>query len=326
MKKYLLVLVVLVVISPSIALASWWNPFSWFSSKIHVGNNENTTQVVEKKSENNLSSTSPILIEISNKTSTTSATTKISPKIVTKPKTIVNQTIKVTVPQVKTFTLSNGAVVDENGNLITPPAKTDQQKCDDSFGLNSIDTGEKNNNGGPICSCQTGYIWNSDQTSCVVKIVKTGYQICSDAYPNETWNGTYSDTGKYNCVCKAGYIWDSNQICQLSQTDNIISPPPQPPAPTLVVPSVNQEQLQLNKVCWGVNKDIRDEITKSGGFATESQVEALVIKRMTGLGCFNLPPPYQIPTAMCLDWTYSYSQNRSGTCSDHGGVASWFPY
>jgi hypothetical protein len=28
-------------------------------------------------------------------------------------------------------------------------------------------------------------------------------------------------------------------------------------------------------------------------------------------------------TAQCRDGTYSFSQNRSGTCSHHGGVASW---
>ncbi|SDX71981.1 Protein of unknown function [Amycolatopsis xylanica] len=28
-------------------------------------------------------------------------------------------------------------------------------------------------------------------------------------------------------------------------------------------------------------------------------------------------------TAKCKDGTYSYSQNRRGTCSGHGGVATW---
>jgi hypothetical protein len=28
-------------------------------------------------------------------------------------------------------------------------------------------------------------------------------------------------------------------------------------------------------------------------------------------------------TALCRDGTYSYSQNRRGTCSRHGGVAQW---
>ncbi len=28
-------------------------------------------------------------------------------------------------------------------------------------------------------------------------------------------------------------------------------------------------------------------------------------------------------TAQCADGTYSFSQHRSGTCSHHGGVATW---
>ena len=30
-------------------------------------------------------------------------------------------------------------------------------------------------------------------------------------------------------------------------------------------------------------------------------------------------------SARCSDGTYSFSQNRSGTCSGHGGVSSWNP-
>ena len=32
---------------------------------------------------------------------------------------------------------------------------------------------------------------------------------------------------------------------------------------------------------------------------------------------------YATPTAVCNDGTYSYSQNRRGTCSHHGGVRRW---
>lgn len=42
-----------------------------------------------------------------------------------------------------------------------------------------------------------------------------------------------------------------------------------------------------------------------------------------------VPSPYYAPTApagasaRCRDGTYSFSQNRRGTCSRHGGVAEW---
>jgi hypothetical protein len=45
----------------------------------------------------------------------------------------------------------------------------------------------------------------------------------------------------------------------------------------------------------------------------------------------RLPLPPEKPkfdpnwTAVCQDGTFSYSQQRSGTCSDHGGVQVWRP-
>jgi hypothetical protein len=30
-------------------------------------------------------------------------------------------------------------------------------------------------------------------------------------------------------------------------------------------------------------------------------------------------------TAQCRDGSYSFSKNRSGTCSHHGGVTQWLP-
>lgn len=43
----------------------------------------------------------------------------------------------------------------------------------------------------------------------------------------------------------------------------------------------------------------------------------------------DVPSPYAAPSApagasaQCADGTYSFSQNRRGTCSHHGGVAEW---
>ena len=51
-----------------------------------------------------------------------------------------------------------------------------------------------------------------------------------------------------------------------------------------------------------------------------------------GIGTYNAPSqavapaqsaPAVTPTATCRDGTKSYSANRSGTCSSHGGVATW---
>ena len=72
--------------------------------------------------------------------------------------------------------------------------------------------------------------------------------------------------------------------------------------------------------------EVRAEVSASGGMSNENQIQGTVINRMNSMGCFSLPYPYQVPTAICNDWTYSYSLNRSGTCSSHGGVASFYPY
>ena len=37
----------------------------------------------------------------------------------------------------------------------------------------------------------------------------------------------------------------------------------------------------------------------------------------------NCSAPPKGATAQCRDGTYSFSQNRRGTCSHHGGVAKW---
>ena len=44
----------------------------------------------------------------------------------------------------------------------------------------------------------------------------------------------------------------------------------------------------------------------------------------------SIARPYYAPSipsgasAKCRDGTYSYSQHRSGTCSHHGGVSTWY--
>lgn len=44
---------------------------------------------------------------------------------------------------------------------------------------------------------------------------------------------------------------------------------------------------------------------------------------LTGCGAGQTAGPDDA-TARCVDGTPSYSQNRSGTCSHHGGVAEWY--
>ena len=97
--------------------------------------------------------------------------------------------------------LSAGAVF----KLSYTPVMSNDQICQKQYGTNSVYSGQTNSTGGLICGCASGYTWNTGTEPAACIVVKTGYQVCSNAYPNETWDGTYSSTGKYNCVCDVGY-------------------------------------------------------------------------------------------------------------------------
>jgi serine/threonine protein kinase, bacterial len=64
--------------------------------------------------------------------------------------------------------------------------------------------------------------------------------------------------------------------------------------------------------------------------ASPTPVLAIVVKPSPVAAPVVAPPadPYAAPTAagasaVCADGTWSYSKNRSGTCSSHGGVHWW---
>lgn len=222
MKKNIgIVVIAITLIVPQVAFASWWNPVSWSMFSYLFGNT--SPQVLNPTATNtNLSSSS------------TSATT-------TKSTTLNKQSksTKEAIKPVKTEkeqpkgTLCNGVywsacpvdqkfVCPKSGDAICEISKTDQQVCETDYGPNSLYTGQKNSNGSLSCGCKSGYEWNKNQTSCVVTVVKTGYQVCSEAFANETWDGTYADNGKYNCVCKVGYEWsNTSSSCQIQQQQNV---------------------------------------------------------------------------------------------------------
>ena len=68
---------------------------------------------------------------------------------------------------------------------------------------------------------------------------------------------------------------------------------------------------------------IKAEVEASGGFITNSQLESMALDRLDDLG-IDLPSAIPMPSAVCNDGSYSYSNTRSGTCSWHGGVGLWF--
>lgn len=128
--------------------------------------------------------------------------------------------------------------------------KTDGQRCQDDYGVNSIWSGTYNAQGGPLCSCKTGYEWNNQRTSCEVGVpknqttekdlkqmlsslsaqvdslsqtapTKTNNQLCGETFTNSTWKGNKNTQGGLECDCDTGYQWNKDQTgCIL--TSNVI--------------------------------------------------------------------------------------------------------
>lgn len=117
MKKYLSILVLVVLVTPQVAMAAWWNPFSWsvFQKKeASVQQFESRIKDLEQKLE-----------ETSGKkvaSTTTASPVKVEKPVVKKAeKAVVPVSVaKEVVPEVpKTFVLPSGAVVDGAGNVVS---------------------------------------------------------------------------------------------------------------------------------------------------------------------------------------------------------------
>jgi len=223
-KKLNVVVVALIalVLVPQIALASWWNPFSWFN-----GWNFHKTEITTEN---------PAQKIIIPNTATTNET---SNKVIIPPAPIKQNTLPVaekTVPrkdivqpQQPTVTgctstqgysastgiscsgdnsCINGSFFDKN----TSSCINYLIYCQKQNGLNATYDSVKNS-----CGCATVYTLNNN----ICAVTKTGYQICSEQFPNETWDGTITN-GKYNCVCQTGFVLNSSGTgCEIPQADNI---------------------------------------------------------------------------------------------------------
>jgi hypothetical protein len=115
MKKYILVLFLVICIIPSVALASWWNPFTW---NWLTHKNQTTVEIPLKKT------TAPIVQPITNTTNNIpNKNINPAPSVKTKKiNTVTNPTIPVDVCKniegIQTFTPSG--MILQDGNCITP--------------------------------------------------------------------------------------------------------------------------------------------------------------------------------------------------------------
>ncbi|MEI6345749.1 MAG: hypothetical protein WCO79_00710 [bacterium] len=125
MKKFLSILVLVVLVTPQVAMAAWWNPFSW--------------SVFQKK-EANVQQLEVRIKELEKKLEAASTTEKV---VVPKPVVVEKKSVKKVVPVVeeevapvvpKTFVLPNGSVVDVAGNVVSAaPVKDDKTIGEDYF-------------------------------------------------------------------------------------------------------------------------------------------------------------------------------------------------
>jgi hypothetical protein len=114
--------------------------------------------------------------------------------------------------------------------------KTNTQICIEKYGLHNYADGTKNTSGAFACVCESNYTWNGKQcistpskttptqtpspVSIPSAVTETGYQVCSNAFPDETWDGTYTSNGKYNCVCITGYVSNSAGTVCVSESSS----------------------------------------------------------------------------------------------------------
>lgn len=116
-----MVVVIGILIYPSIAMAVWWNPFTW-----KIFNWKKEVQVEDKT---NVISTNTTPVDESVSNTKTKEIEELKKEVADLKKKVSNNTQKatpasvITAPKVvkpKTFTLPSGAVIDDKGNLITP--------------------------------------------------------------------------------------------------------------------------------------------------------------------------------------------------------------
>lgn len=91
-----------------------------------------------------------------------------------------------------------------SGAELTSPITSDQ-KCKNEYGINSIWSGEKNNDGGPTCSCQAGYFWDFTGNTCASRISLD--KLCQNSHGLGSYS--FTEDGKAACDCKSGYVWNS---------------------------------------------------------------------------------------------------------------------
>lgn len=194
MKKYIIISLLTILVAPSVALASWWNPFTW--SIFHRADTK--TQVLEnsiKKLGSNL--------KVATTTVTKSGINQ-PPKIPLKTPTTNSSTSKTERQQETSGTTINPAYLNPVGGLYSPQEVADNlaKQVEDRFAK---------------CATQNK-VWDRTMTNGVPNCI-THDQSCSNKLPNTVFVKT-EDKRTDICNCKTGYVWNSSQTaCEIYDPD-----------------------------------------------------------------------------------------------------------
>lgn len=94
----------------------------------------------------------------------------------------------------------------KTNNTVVEKTKTEKEICQDSYGPNSIYSGEKNKDI-LICGCKDNYGWNSDQTSCQ-KIVYSNNKTNKNDELTKEYNSDVASINKQIVDIKNQYYKD----------------------------------------------------------------------------------------------------------------------
>ncbi len=211
MKKYLLIASLMTLIVPSVAFASWWNPFSWF----HFSNSE-TIEVA----------TSTVQAMATTTSTSTPKTTNIIPRADEKKKA---EQVTVPIPTQTTTTIASttcptGMVCTPITQVMTKPVDLYAKYRDPATGEIMTPVEWSNYVASKLTSKEinpvTGKIYTLEDFGLVGNSSsKTPDQKCADKYgANSIWTGTKTDSGAVNCKCASGYVPNgAGTACQIQQ-------------------------------------------------------------------------------------------------------------
>lgn len=170
--------------------------------------------------------------------------------------------------QPPTFTTPNGAKVDAQGNIITA-APTSQQQIAQKYqsGLQTAQTSGRT----PPTSQGDANSKIQDMTGQTTTDMQNQQAISNQ---NKSILTTLQNDPGYQQLMKdqQDYLSSQNQKQTLTQQYTDLSK-------QLGLPALNSELINDKAIIDGTENDIRNEVTKAGGFATESQVQALATAR-----------------------------------------------